>query len=372
MSFFSPSHKLSFKSEDLSEGSSLWSHSLVGYSIGQRPYYERLLSAMKKAWNLKGPGHGLDGRTLVFARETLYSAKMVTEIPTSISKIASYVGIPISVDALTANRTRLTFARVCVQINKNSPLPDVIPIEIDRDDLNLKVVYDWKPTPCEGCGSLFHPFSLCSANPNPKPPIPSNSRPRGRSTSHHPNPRNLGQSSKPPVPRPSLEPPILGPPPALQTVATSGIGILPMVTPPLNSPTKSPKAVTPATQGPPPKPNSPLIPPLPNLNFPTEVSSSSDRPASFCLPPPLITTSNKFASLLPEEENIVDSSCPPLVTPLLVDKTLVSSIPKTTSSPNEHSSSSENASNSNSKSTTVKDSKKGKAKPVKKAKGSRY
>ncbi|XP_028555858.1 uncharacterized protein LOC114580959 [Dendrobium catenatum] len=32
--------------------------------------------------------------------------------PTGISKISSYVGIPISVDSLTANRTRLTFARI--------------------------------------------------------------------------------------------------------------------------------------------------------------------------------------------------------------------------------------------------------------------
>lgn len=31
----------------------------------------------------------------------------------------------------------------------------------------LKVIYDWKPSHCEGCGSLVHPYSLCKANPNP-------------------------------------------------------------------------------------------------------------------------------------------------------------------------------------------------------------
>lgn len=54
MSFVPPSPKLSFSAIDLSEGSSVWSMSLVGYSIGQRPFYERLLAAMKNVWKLKG------------------------------------------------------------------------------------------------------------------------------------------------------------------------------------------------------------------------------------------------------------------------------------------------------------------------------
>lgn len=62
--------------------------------------------------------------------------------PTGISKISSFVGIPISVDSLTANRTRLTFARVCVLISKDSILPEEIPIDIDGEDFTLKVLYD--------------------------------------------------------------------------------------------------------------------------------------------------------------------------------------------------------------------------------------
>ncbi|PKU74964.1 hypothetical protein MA16_Dca021203 [Dendrobium catenatum] len=54
MSFVSPTKKLSFKTDDLTEGKNFWHLSLVGYSIGQRPYYERLLAAMNKAWKLKG------------------------------------------------------------------------------------------------------------------------------------------------------------------------------------------------------------------------------------------------------------------------------------------------------------------------------
>ncbi|KAI0498313.1 hypothetical protein KFK09_021554 [Dendrobium nobile] len=54
MSFVNPTKKLSFASSELSEGKGLWDLSLVGYSLGQRPYYERLLAAMNKAWKLKG------------------------------------------------------------------------------------------------------------------------------------------------------------------------------------------------------------------------------------------------------------------------------------------------------------------------------
>ncbi|KAI0511714.1 hypothetical protein KFK09_012346 [Dendrobium nobile] len=90
MSFFSPAPKLSFRANYWD--ASIWNLSLLGYSIGPRPYYERLLAAMKKIWSIKG-----------------------------ISRIASYIGVPISVDSLTANRTRLTFAR--------TPIPD-IPVKV--------------------------------------------------------------------------------------------------------------------------------------------------------------------------------------------------------------------------------------------------
>ncbi|XP_020673089.1 uncharacterized protein LOC110092762, partial [Dendrobium catenatum] len=248
--FYPPKPKLSFRADDLSEGSSLWTFSLVGYSLGQRPYYERLLTAMRKVWPLKGAISLLslaDGFFLIkFSSQEDYDAvwsggpwfllekpfilqkwspkfkpkrdenasipiwikivdfPLALWTPTGISKIASYIGIPLSVDSLTAKRSRLTFARVCVLISKDSPLPEEIPLEIDGEDLNLRVVYDWKPTPCEGCRSLVHPYSLCLKNPNPpKPAIPP-PRPRGRSSSRPPRP-NSRNNSKPPSQPPLLE-----------------------------------------------------------------------------------------------------------------------------------------------------------------------
>ncbi|XP_020703364.1 uncharacterized protein LOC110114725 [Dendrobium catenatum] len=180
VSFFSPAKNLSFKADDLSEGKSIWTSALIGYSLGPRPYYERLLKAMLKLWQLKGSMSLLSladgffllkfsteedlemvlsggpwfllGKPFILQRWSpkfkpkrdedapipiwikIVDFPLALWTPTGISKISSYVGIPISVDSLTANRTRLTFARVCVLISKDSVLPDEIPIEIEGDD----------------------------------------------------------------------------------------------------------------------------------------------------------------------------------------------------------------------------------------------
>ncbi|PKU87689.1 RNA exonuclease 1 [Dendrobium catenatum] len=114
--------------------------------------------------------------------------------PEGISKIASCVGIPLAVDALTAAKTRLTFARVCVQVSCSNPLPDEIYISVDGKITPLSVLYDWKPSPCSFCGSIYHSPDQCSKNPNPQPPPTLSQRARGRSSSRKPK-----QSQPPPT-----------------------------------------------------------------------------------------------------------------------------------------------------------------------------
>ncbi|PKU59626.1 uncharacterized protein LOC110106371 [Dendrobium catenatum] len=207
--------------------------------------------------------------------------------PTGISRIASYIGVPISVDSLTANRTRLTFARVCVLITKDSILHEEIPIEIDGEDLVLPVIYDWKPERCEGCASLIHPFSLCPKNPNLQTILPPQSnKHRGRSTSRH----RVSQTRRSPSSKPT-QPPSQDPLPATTILK-------PTTNPIPESNLASSLIVTKNL-------------PLPNLNSPTEVSSSSEHPPSTSLPNlPKIPLGNKFASLQlaeGESSNPVDS-----------------------------------------------------------------
>ncbi|KAI0531084.1 hypothetical protein KFK09_000636 [Dendrobium nobile] len=359
-SFYSPGQKLSFKADDLSEGKTIWTSALIGYSLGPRPFYERLLKAMQKLWQLKG------SMTLLSLEDGFFLLKFSTEedlemvlsggpwfllgkpfilqrwspkfkskrdeaapipiwikivdfplalwTPTGISKISSYVGIPISVDSLTANRTRLAFARVCVLISKDSVLPDEISIEIEGEDLVLKVLYDWKPEKCEGCGSLIHHFSLCPKNPNPQlvlPPQPPKNR--GRSTSRpHSNRPHRSPSNLPPP-----KPPITPVNPIPTTIPTAPPVLIPSQSaitqtrndPPLVQPQVNHSTIALAQNVSDPAPSHSKSALLPNLNSPTEETSSSGKPTSpNLLHPPKIPLLNKFASLQTDEQNHFDSS----------------------------------------------------------------
>ncbi|KAI0527219.1 hypothetical protein KFK09_002818 [Dendrobium nobile] len=365
VAFYNPGHKLSFNSSDLSEGKSLWNTALIGYSLGPRPYYERLLKAMQRLWTLKGSMTLLSladgffllkfsttedletilaggpwfllGKPFILQRWSpkfkpkrdestpipiwikIVDFPLALWTPTGISRIASYVGIPIFVDALTANRSRLTFARVCILITKDSVLPDDIPIEIDGEDMVLKVLYDWKPDKCEGCGSLIHPFSLCPQNPNPQPvlpPQPPKSRGRGTSRSRASRPQRSPSILLPPKPSniniPSVSDHIdVNPSTSLNHTAPS----LPLSHPPHCAPPIPPaqsSGLPPRVPVYDPKPAPIILPNLPNLNSPIEDSSSSGNPIPPCIPPPpKIPLINKFASLQTEEPEpsiSVDSS----------------------------------------------------------------
>ncbi|KAL0916672.1 hypothetical protein M5K25_014201 [Dendrobium thyrsiflorum] len=145
-----------FSGKNFTKAAQDWSLCLVGYSIGRRPFYKALLGAIQKTWTLKGSFQLLSlsegffllhfscvedlemawsrgvwfflGRPFVLQkwsphfrpiRENFTSAPIwikIHDLPLvcwnskGISRIASKVGIPLVVDALTAQKTRLTFA----------------------------------------------------------------------------------------------------------------------------------------------------------------------------------------------------------------------------------------------------------------------
>ncbi|KAI0507814.1 hypothetical protein KFK09_013942 [Dendrobium nobile] len=163
LSFVPPAPKVPFFAGELQLGTSDWSLSLVGYSVGPRPAY----LSLQNQWNPKFIPKR-DEFTSIPIWVKIVDLPLAVWNPPGISKIASFIGHPLAVDALTARKTRLTFARVCILVTSKSTFPDEIPISLDGDDVNLKVIYDWKPTPCSGCGSLVHPPNLCPKNPQPK------------------------------------------------------------------------------------------------------------------------------------------------------------------------------------------------------------
>lgn len=89
-----------------------------------------------------------------------------------ISKVASSIGVPLTIDSLIAAKAYISFARVCVHISPNSSLPDSIPINLNeiKFEFEQPVVYDWKLKSCSKCNMFSHKDQTCLLNPN-KPPL---------------------------------------------------------------------------------------------------------------------------------------------------------------------------------------------------------
>lgn len=169
----------------------------------------------------------LNGRPFVFQKwswDFRPSKEAITEIPiwiklrnfplccwneTGLSKVASWVGVPLAVDSLTAAKARITFARICVQISTSSKLPDSVPINLNGKKFIQPIIYDWKPTVCSSCNSFSHDTQKCPQNTH----IPSRGRSRSKAPKDSTNVASQKEfpSTSNPLP-PSLQIPSNNPP----------------------------------------------------------------------------------------------------------------------------------------------------------------
>ncbi|PKU79343.1 uncharacterized protein LOC110111469 [Dendrobium catenatum] len=254
-----------FSGKEVSAGPEESGLSLVGYTIGPYPTYGALISSMRKKWSLKGNLQltslregffllrfsvlddfemALSGAPWFFLEWPFFLQKwsphpkrvecssipiwvrildlpLCCWTPNGISKIASFIGIPLMVDTPTAQKTRLTFARVCIEVTSKSVLPDLIPISLVGESMMLEVQYEWKPTPCEFCDSLVHPADICPTKPSQSSTaaLPS----RGKSINR--KPRRRSRTRRPP-PKSSTSANNLRPPKISTNTATNKIQVL--------------------------------------------------------------------------------------------------------------------------------------------------
>lgn len=69
-----------------------------------------------------------------------------------ISHIANGVGVPLFMDKATEMRSRLSFARVCVEVDQVALLPPTIQVKIeDIGCSEVQVEYPCKPKYCSLC-----------------------------------------------------------------------------------------------------------------------------------------------------------------------------------------------------------------------------
>ncbi|XP_042012187.1 uncharacterized protein LOC121760613 [Salvia splendens] len=77
--------------------------------------------------------------------------------------IEKLLGTPIQVDRATANKTRLSFARICIEIDITKPPPEEINLDICGRETVQQVRWDKIPAYCSECRHVGHKSEACYA-----------------------------------------------------------------------------------------------------------------------------------------------------------------------------------------------------------------
>ncbi|KAI8527740.1 hypothetical protein RHMOL_Rhmol12G0097800 [Rhododendron molle] len=81
-----------------------------------------------------------------------------------LSYIASAVGVPLFADSPTENCQRLSYARLCIEVDVGVDLPDTVDVEYANGcQVTVGVKYQWKPAKCLNCHVFGHSEAQCSA-----------------------------------------------------------------------------------------------------------------------------------------------------------------------------------------------------------------
>ncbi|KAL2248510.1 UNVERIFIED_CONTAM: hypothetical protein Sindi_2703300 [Sesamum indicum] len=133
--------------ESIQTGSRRWRSTAVGYFLDKRPYFHHLKEYAKSVWLALREGQPIvlqkwepvmvkrklkHTQVLVWIR--LHHLPVELWIEEGLSTVASGVGKPLYLDAITRACTRLDFARVCVMLDISSKLPKhIIMMTPDED-----------------------------------------------------------------------------------------------------------------------------------------------------------------------------------------------------------------------------------------------
>ena len=193
------------------EGSFAWKNTLVGYFIGKKLPFSYVKNGTARLWSklglrdmvatdsgfyffkfdseeeslsiLEGGPWHLAGQPIILqkwhagltlSREAITTIPVWVHIynipleywnPTGLSHIASAIGKPLHVARVTANCRRISFARICIELNaKHELLREIViefedPISGDMEQILLPVEYQWTPVRCAKCSRFGHDCS---------------------------------------------------------------------------------------------------------------------------------------------------------------------------------------------------------------------
>ena len=87
--------------------------------------------------------------------------------PLCLSKLASVIGKPLYCDAPTYAKSKLSYARVLIEIDLLGVLPDLVSVQLPNGStLGQQVLYESLPRFCKNCASMRHSTSSCKDSPS--------------------------------------------------------------------------------------------------------------------------------------------------------------------------------------------------------------
>ncbi|XP_026408126.1 uncharacterized protein LOC113303283 [Papaver somniferum] len=79
-----------------------------------------------------------------------------------LSMIASFLGKPLMMDTQTLKKTRMRYARICVEVGVDCEFPESFTFTLGgKDRVEIKMEYSWKPPKCNDCAVFGHAQSQC-------------------------------------------------------------------------------------------------------------------------------------------------------------------------------------------------------------------
>ncbi|XP_070032704.1 uncharacterized protein [Nicotiana tomentosiformis] len=189
--------------EETNREADKWKAALVVYVIGETPGYNYMRRYMAQNWNMvAGPEvyyhkkgyyivkfqsmadlnevqyadpYSINNKPMILKQwcpEFDFNVEFLTELPlwvkfpslpmncsslNSLSRIAIAIEVPKYADECTTKQTRISFARMLIEVNVTKPLPDEVTVLDPLEKIfQQSVIFEWKPDYCEECLMIEH------------------------------------------------------------------------------------------------------------------------------------------------------------------------------------------------------------------------
>nr|XP_034902021.1 uncharacterized protein LOC118039434 [Populus alba] len=162
------------------DGCELWKSTLVGHFVGQKLPYPVVNSIAKRIWGSYGLSEVLSSengfylftfdsvdhdlvRVPVWVR--LCNVPLEYWTIKGLSCIASAIGVPLRADRTILLRKRLSYARVCVEIDASKTLVKEYDLRCPNGVfVTISAEYEWIPPRCNNCNIFGHTTTICTTN----------------------------------------------------------------------------------------------------------------------------------------------------------------------------------------------------------------